>query len=448
MGSILTTNIFPQLQQTFDVPGGPEAVMPASLYLVGFMFGPLIFAPLSEGYGRKPVLVSGFALFGVATLSAVLARNWAVFLFFRFLCGTFGSPPLSVVGGVIADVFCNEVTRGRVIMAWSAATFAGPLLAPVLTGFVSPALGWRWTFWIALIMVSVSFIPVIALPETFATKILRTRAAKLNKKFKGRNFIAAGDVRKGSLWASLKTTLSRPLRLLFSEMLLALACVYMAFAYAVFYMMVQIFGTIFQGVYKFSLGIAGVAFSIMAIGTVSGCLFSLWYDNIGPRLGAKHPDKRAEYLRLPLACVGGPIFVISLLWLGWTATASVHWFVPLSALIPYGFAYQVIFVAMINYITDAYDIYAASALAACGTTRSIAGALIPLCVDKMLSSLGIAWSCTLLALISALLGFVPFAFIMYGDKIRAASRFSATLKPQTDSPDGGSLARARSLTTV
>ena len=76
-----------------------------------------------------------------------------------------------------------------------------------------------------------------------------------------------------------------------------------------------------------------------------------------------------------------------------------------------------------QYLTDAYSPlnFAASALAACGTTRSIAGALIPLAVDDMLDALGVSSACTVLAIISAILCLVPFAFIIYADAIRARS---------------------------
>ena len=147
IGSTLTSNMWPQLQLTFSVPAGPQKLLPTSVYLVGFMFGPLIFAPLSESYGRKPVLMAGFVAFTLTLLGAALSRSWAAFLLVRFLGGTFGSPPLSVVGGVVADVFSDDVTRGRMIMVWCAATFTGPLVAPILTGFVSPMFGWRWAFW-------------------------------------------------------------------------------------------------------------------------------------------------------------------------------------------------------------------------------------------------------------------------------------------------------------
>ena len=75
---------------------------------------------------------------------------------------------------------------------------------------------------------------------------------------------------------------------------------------------------------------------------------ALWYDAYAPAVGARHPAKRAEYLRLPMACVGGPLFVVSLLWLGWASSPSIHWSVPLLSMIPYGGAYLIIFTAMIN----------------------------------------------------------------------------------------------------
>ncbi|KAK0720300.1 major facilitator superfamily domain-containing protein [Lasiosphaeris hirsuta] len=433
MGSTVTSNLSPYLEGAFGVAPGPQAVLPASVYLVGFMFGPLIFAPLSESHGRKPILTAGFVLFALSVLGSALAPTWPSFLLFRFLTGTFGSPPLSVIGGVVADVFGDEAVRGRMIMIWSAATVVGPLSGPIISGFVSP-LGWRWTFWIAFIVAVVSLGAVIALPETLASKILMKKAAKMNKQAGSRWFIAPAD----------RTTLSRPLYLLCTEMLLSLTCVYMAFLYAVFYMLVRIFPFIFQGVYGFSAGISGVAFSIMGLGTFAACFAFLWYDSIAPSISAKHPEKKAEYLRLPVACASGPAFVVSILWLGWASKPDVPWIVPLLAMVPYGFAYQLIYTAMINYIADAYGIYSASALAACAMTRSIAGALIPLATDKMLESLGISWSCTVLAVIGAGLGFVPLLFIMYGEKIRQGSRFSASLRVQTGNPQGPELMRSLS----
>ncbi|KAK1835892.1 major facilitator superfamily domain-containing protein [Podospora conica] len=448
MGSTLTSNMFPALQSAFSLPAqGPESVLAASVYLLGFMFGPLIVAPLSESHGRKPTLLAGFALFTLSLLGTALAPTWAVFLLFRFLTGTFGSPPISVVGGVIADVYCEEVPRGRVMMLWSGATVVGPVAAPIVAGFMSPV-GWRWTFWIALIVAALSFSSVVLLPETLASKILSVRAAKMNREAGSVKYATRGDLNRGSTWEFFKLTLTRPIRLLCTEMLLALTCVYIGFIYAIFYMLVKIFPDIFQGIYGLSPGLSGVAFSIIGLGTGLGCIAALYYDTLAPRLSAKHPAKKPEYLRLPLACAAAPFFVVSLLWLGWTSRKDIHFMVPLTALLPYGFAYQMIFVAMINYLADSYDIYSASALAACGATRSIAGALIPLATDAMVEKLGIARACAVLAGVSAALGLVPVLFIVHGERIRAGSKFSAEIRAQRQRGGGEEGELARSLSAV
>lgn len=119
---------------------------------------------------------------------------------------------------------------------------------------------------------------------------------------------------------------------------------------------------------------------LVAIGALSSFSMFIFYDSVLRR--AKKNNRpwshKEEYRRLPLACFGGPLYVISLFWLGWTAKASIHWIVPMLAGLPFGIGFLLIFMAHINYLADAYDIFAASALAAASCTRSVAGALLPL----------------------------------------------------------------------
>lgn len=112
--------------------------------------------------------------------------------------------------------------------------------------------------------------------------------------------------------------------------------------------LLEIFPDIFQGIYGFTAGESGLAFVIMFAGSVITVICSYFFDRCAQPFIRRHPQKQAEYLRLPLACVGGPLFVIALFWLGWTARPSIHWVVPLLSIVPYGVAYQMIFMAMIN----------------------------------------------------------------------------------------------------
>jgi hypothetical protein len=164
---------------------------------------------------------------------------------------------------------------------------------------------------------------------------------------------------------------------------------------------------------------------IVGIGAFLSCAIFLWYDSIlqKAKLRGAPWSQSEEYRRLPLACFGGPLYVVSLFWLGWTASPNVHWAVPLISGIPFGIGYLLIFMAMINYLTDAYEIFAASAQSAASCSRSIFGALLPLAAKPMFNRLGTNWACTLLAFLSLGLSIIPFAFIRYGDHIRANSKF-------------------------
>lgn len=160
------------------------------------------------------------------------------------------------------------------------------------------------------------------------------------------------------------------------------------------------------------------------------CFVFIWYDGYLARAKARNAEWAfiEEYRRLPLACVGGPLYVISLFWVGWTSSASIHWVVPFLSGIPFGMGYLLIFMAMLNYLTDAYETLSASAQSAASCTRSILGAVIPLAAKPMFNRLGVHWACSLIAFLSLGVSVIPFAFIRYGDRIRANSKFCQELK--------------------
>lgn len=90
--------------------------------------------------------------------------------------------------------------------------------------------------------------------------------------------------------------------------------------------------------------------------------------------------------------------------------------------------YLLIFMAMLNYLTDAYETLSASAQSAASCTRSIFGAVLPLAAKPMFHRLGVNWACSLIAFLSLGVSIIPFAFIRYGDRIRTNSKFCQELK--------------------
>jgi MFS family permease len=88
-----------------------------SVYVLGFAFGPLIIAPLSEMYGRLPLYHICNLLFIVFTIAAAVAGSMGQFIVFRFLMGCFGGAPMVLGGGTIADLIPRE-QRGTAMAVW------------------------------------------------------------------------------------------------------------------------------------------------------------------------------------------------------------------------------------------------------------------------------------------------------------------------------------------
>lgn len=115
MGSSLPSGASTYLSAYFHVSNQQQLVLPNSTYLIGYIFGPPLFSPLSETYGRKIVMLCTFAGFTIFTMACALAPNWPVLLIFRFVVGAFASAPISVVGGMYADIYEDPVYRGRAV---------------------------------------------------------------------------------------------------------------------------------------------------------------------------------------------------------------------------------------------------------------------------------------------------------------------------------------------
>lgn len=106
--------------QEFHVEDATQSNLPTSVFLIGYIVGPLAFSPLSETVGRRLVLLPTITVFTLSTVACALSPNWGSLLFFRFICGTMGSAPQTVVGGVYADMFFDLRERGRVMAFYMA----------------------------------------------------------------------------------------------------------------------------------------------------------------------------------------------------------------------------------------------------------------------------------------------------------------------------------------
>lgn len=109
-----------------------QLVLLTSVYLTGYVTGPLAFGPMSEIYGRRMVLIPTFALFTIFTLACAVAPNWPALLIFRALCGVCASSSITVTGGLFSDVYRSPRARGRT-MALSMAVGGGLIPACMIS---------------------------------------------------------------------------------------------------------------------------------------------------------------------------------------------------------------------------------------------------------------------------------------------------------------------------
>jgi hypothetical protein len=117
------------------------ALLTITLFVAGFGVGPMVFAPASEIWGRRPVYAVTLAMAVIFTIPGALAPNIGCLLATRFIAGVSFSAPMSLVGGTLVDMWRNE-ERGVPMAAFSAAPFIGPGVGPLVGGYLSQAGGW------------------------------------------------------------------------------------------------------------------------------------------------------------------------------------------------------------------------------------------------------------------------------------------------------------------
>ncbi len=175
-----------QVERHFHV-GTEVATLGLSLFVLGFAVGPILFAPLSELYGRQPVFISTYGALAVFNAGAAGAKNIQTLLVLRFFAGVFGSSPLTNAGGQISDMFGPRLV-GLAMSLFVVAPFIGPALGPIIGGYIGETVGWRWVErFLAAFTGAIWLLGVLFIPETYAPVLLRKRAQSLSRNRKRRH---------------------------------------------------------------------------------------------------------------------------------------------------------------------------------------------------------------------------------------------------------------------
>ncbi|KAK7715494.1 hypothetical protein SLS57_006881 [Botryosphaeria dothidea] len=401
-------------------------ILGVSLYVLGFATGPILWAPGSELYGRrKPLIISSFG-FSIFFIACATAKDLQTVLLCRFWSGFFGACPLTTVAAVFSDMFDNR-TRGIAITVFSMTVFTGPLLAPFTGGFITMSyLGWRWTQYIVAIMGFLAFgMNLIFLNETYPPVILVEKAAELRRRTKNWGIHAKQEEVEIDFKELVEKNFSRPLRMLVTEPIVLLLSIYMAFVYGILYLFLTAYPIVFQQIHGMNLGVGGLPYFGMIVGQLlAGTFIVIRQPGYQRKLAANNDVPIPEW-RLPEVIIGGVSFSVGLFWFAWTGyTKDIHWIVPTLSGLCSGFGLMAIFLQSLNYLVDAYLMFAASAIAANTFLRSLCGAGFPLFATYMFEGMGVQWAGTLLGCVAAVLVPVPILFYLKGAKIRERSAYA------------------------
>ncbi|GAA5841535.1 hypothetical protein JCM3766R1_003979 [Sporobolomyces carnicolor] len=401
-----------------------------SLFVLGFAFGPLLWAPFSEQWGRKNIFLVSYFPFVLFNIACARAQNIETMLVCRFFAGFFGSSPLTNSGGVISDLF-NPAQRALGISIFALCPFGGPIIGPIVGSFIGVSTSWRWIFYVLIIFSFVMFVLGFLNPETYAPVLLRRKANKLQKET-GKVFRSQFDLHPmfaAPLATKMKTAIARPFVLLFKEMIVLLMSLYAAFIYGVLYLFFGAIPIVFNQDRGWSPGIASLAFIGIGLGMITAVIANVFENKRYVKALIKAGGSLPPEARLPLCCVAGVMLPVGLFWFAWTTQPSVHWIVPIIASFPFGMSMVLVFLTMFSYLIDVYYVFAASALAANAVLRSLLGFAFPLFTRAMFERLGTQWALTLLAFLALAFTPIPFLFYYYGDRIRAKSTFAPGHKP-------------------
>ena len=157
----------PGLARYFETDPG-TIQLTITLYLAGMAVAQLVLGPLSDRYGRRPVILGALAVTAAMSLFAALSASAAMLILARVL-QSFGASACQVIGrAIIRDVFDKD--RAASMIGWvTMAMVVAPMISPSIGGLMSETIGWRWVFAATAVIAAVTLaLAAIRLPETRA----------------------------------------------------------------------------------------------------------------------------------------------------------------------------------------------------------------------------------------------------------------------------------------
>ncbi len=168
LGPLSTDMYLPSLPDIGRVLGAPiaQVQLTISSYLIGFAIGQILYGPVSDLYGRRPVLIAALVLFAAASFVCTSAQSIDVLIAARFIQAIGGAGAIVLARAMVRDLY-SGARAGRELSLMGTIMGIAPIVAPMVGGVLQTAFGWRASF-VLLGGLAVVTIAVVGrlLPET------------------------------------------------------------------------------------------------------------------------------------------------------------------------------------------------------------------------------------------------------------------------------------------
>lgn len=376
-----------------------------------------------------PGYFAAYIIFEIFLFPSAFATNFATLVVTRFFGGGASSVSINIVGGSIADVWKGDQQRSIPMSLFGFTSVVGIALGPFIGAAIVQAPqadSWRWIYYIQIIY-NGALIPVfyIILRETRGDVILAKRAAKIRKET-GQPVYARSELERTSVVSLLAVSFKRPIKMLLTEPVVTAFSLWLALAWGLLFLFFSAISQTFSAAYGFGVFQQGLIMLALSVGALIGTLLNPIQDKLymqSARRNKQRPGKPIPEARLYLSVPGSLLLTAGLFMYGWTVNSAIHWIVPTIAITMVGLGIYNVYLGVVNYLTDAYEKYAASALSAASLVRNVFGAFLPLATYSMFNTLGYGWAGSLLGFCCLLLSVVPVVLLYKGEEIRRRSPF-------------------------
>lgn len=248
-----------------DGSAASSAVLLVTIWELGEAVGALLIAPLSELYGRAPVMNVGNLLFVACTAAGALSQQVGFLIGARALTGV--AVVTNVLNpAIIGDLFPPE-QRGTAMSLVQLSPLLGGAIGPAIAGAVSQSVGWRANLWMsAMLAGACEVVFLLSFRETYKVPILRNKAARLRRETGNPKWRTEfdpvqpgkqGEHRNGTL---MLDAVLRPFVVLKSSFVLQVLSLYSSILFSYFYTMSTSLPRLLQDGYGFTPAETGLSF--------------------------------------------------------------------------------------------------------------------------------------------------------------------------------------------